>query len=720
MDAFDPGGAIGGAGLPPSYPQGGQSELPAPAGGAPSPQAPMEGPLHAKLRRWSDPNQSANLCFEILERPGGEELLNRIGYTCRREYDIDEQSRSAWLQGYERSLKLATQVADAKTAPWVGASNVVYPLISSAALQFHARAYPAIVASPDVVKGVVVGPDTGKPKIDPQTGQPAQDPKTGQPVWEVEPGTKRARADRVSEHMSWQLLDEQPEWEEETDRLLMLLPIVGCVFRKVFFDPIEGRNCAIMVSAKDLCINVKARSMFSAPRLSEVTQLYPVEIAELERARTFLPHEYGASEGDVADVDAPREFIEQHRRWDLDDDGYPEPYIVTFHKLTNKVARIVARFDFEGVKWRGDKVLKIDAVAMYQKYDFLPNPDGIYGRGFGQLLGPINDSINSCLNQMFDAGTLQNTGGGFIGKGLSMHGGSLRFKQGEWKTVNAPGGAIRDAIVPLKFSGPSPVLFQLLGVLMQAGKELGAHAEVLTGNQSKGNVPAATTLALIEQGLKVYTAIYKRVYRALEGELDMLFRLNRLYLEDQAEYRRFDEWKQVTREDYAEGAGVEPISDPSMTTEMQKLARAEFLRPFATDPFCDPIAIRHRIFNAAHIDKPEELIRKQPLPNPQFVLKAAELANKLVGIKAKSIMEMARGVQALADAELSVAQAGGERAAAYLGFLEHELNKMKLQVDQMGEGEEKGEPAYPGTAPPPSAPSPAPAAGPAAGPIGGP
>ena len=486
---------------------------------------------HQKLLGWI---KSKNIAEDL-----DKELLTKIGVRVVREYDIDETSRSDWKTKTEQAMDLAMQVAKEKQYPWPKAANVIYPLMTTAAIQFAARAYPAIVANRSVVKGVVVGNDDGEPAINPQTGQPATQPGPDgqpQPVWQVQPGEKQNRADGIGEHMSWQLLDEQSEWEPETDAMLHILPIVGCDFRKSYFDPGKGRNSSLRVPAMHLCINYHAKSLETAPRVTEEIKYYPIEIEEQQRAGLFLEPEqpYGmADDAQNGDEDAPHVFLEQHRWWDLDEDGYPEPYIVTVHKRSQKVVRIVARYDADGIQFSQltHKIVKIDPVQYYTKYDFLPNPDGgIYGVGFGQLLRPLNEAVNTTLNQLLDAGTLANTGGGFIGKGLSMNAGAIRFVMGEYKVVNVTGGTLRENIVPMQFPGPSPVLFQLLGMLIDAGREVAAVKDVLTGDaQGKASMSPTTTLALIEQGLKVFTAIYKRIHRSLKAELNKLYRLNRIY-----------------------------------------------------------------------------------------------------------------------------------------------------------------------------------------------
>lgn len=626
---------------------------------------------HEKLFRWI---ASANICDEL-----DDDILGQMGQRVSREYEIDNNSRSDWMAKSKKAMDLAMQVAETKQYPWPRASNVIYPLMTTAAIQFAARAYPAIIQNRNVVKGVVVGMDDGVPAINPQTGQPPLvNPQTGQPMWIVAPGAKRDRAGKIGEHMSWQLLDEQPEWEEETDRLMHILPIAGCAFRKTYFNPGLDRNMSILVTAPKVVINYYAKSVETAPRITEEVMLYPIEITENERSGLFREITYSPSSVDTNDEDAPQEFLEQHRNWDLDDDGYPEPYVITVHKASSQVVRIVARYDYDSIKFRASDgmVVKIDPIHYYTKYDFLPNPEGgIYGVGFGQLLRPINEAINTSLNMLIDSGHLAVTGGGFIGKGLSMHTGNVRFTPGEYKTVNATGAAVKDNIVPLQFPGPSSVLFQLLGTLIEAGKEISAVKDVLTGEQKNANIPATTTLALIEQGLKTFTAIYKRIHRSLKLELDKVYKLNATYLpEEGAGYRVNNEWKSISRKDYQQGSGVEPVSDPTMVSDMQKLGRAQFLMGFANDPWFDGRKIRERVLDAAMIEKADELLVPQLPPNPEMLESATKLQQADRRISSEAMKNMAQAV-------LFITQADAVLGDQHLDWARHQLDALKAEID---------------------------------------
>jgi chaperonin GroES len=626
---------------------------------------------HQRLMGWMD---SPNIAEDLEE----SELMD-LGQRVKREYEIDINTRRDWVEKSKRAMEMAMQITEVKQYPWPRASNVIYPLLTTAATQFAARAYPSIINGKEVVRGVVVGDDSGVFKVNPQNPQQKQ--------MLVPPGEKQARATKIGQHMSWQLLDEQPEWEEETDKLLHILPIVGCCFRKTYFDPSKGRNVSILVPAERLVINYWAKSLELAPRETEELLLYPLEILESERAGTFLKITYPqagnmaggtnpAAKSDGMDEDAPQEFLEQHRWMDLDEDGFPEPYIVTAHKETSKVVRIVARYDHDGVKVdKQGEVVKIDPIQYYTKYDFLPNPEGgIYGIGFGQLLRPLNEAINTSLNMMIDAGHLAVTGGGFIGKGLSMHVGNVRFAPGEYKTVNTTGSTVKENVVPLDFPGPSAILFQLLGFLVESGKEIASVKDILTGDISSANVPATTTLALIEQGLKQFTAIYKRIHRALKKELEKLYRLNNLYLPQSSGYRAQGEWRTISRDDYRAGNGVEPVSDPSMVSDMQQLGRAQFLMGFMNDPWFNGLAVRQRILTAGKIEKPEELLLQQPPPHPDVLKDMKEVQIREARVHAES-------AELYAHAILFMTQAKKVAGEADLQWYEHQLEVFKARLE---------------------------------------
>jgi chaperonin GroES len=697
-----------------------------------------EDPIQ-RLNRWADISRTVNIAEEL-----DESTLNDIGQRVVRECQIDDDSRSEWMGKTGKAMDLALQVAKRKTHPWDGASNVIFPIITTAAKYFNARAYPAIIQGRNVVKGAVVGKDDGVPMppetmqqllqfmgqrqmgqqapadglaaLSPQEPMPppqmggAQPPTMGhnggppmegaeqeqppQQLWLVKPGAKQERATRIGEHMSWQLL-EMPEWESDTDKLTLILPIVGCAFRKTFHDPALSENSSLLVLAQNLIVNHQAKSVERAPRLTEPIGLYPNEIEEKVRTGLFLDLTYEGDGGE--DKDAPIEFLEQHRLLDLDDDGYSEPYIVTVHKKSSKVARIVARFDADGIETGEDgEIRRIKPVHYYTKYDFIPNPDGgIYGIGFGQLLNPLNEAINTALNQTFDAASLQNTGGGFIGRGMSMHTGSLRFKLGEWKMLNVPGQTLKDSIVPFNHPGPSPVLFQLIGLLIEAAKDAASVKEVLSGDAALANTPPTTMMALVEQGLNEFTATFKRIHRSLRQEFDKLYRLNSIYLPQTSQYRVGEEWREVEKADYERGGGVQPYSDPNMVTDMQRASQAQFLMAYQNDPLIEQIEVRKRIFTTMGIPGTDNLIVQQVPPNPAILTQTAQLEaiNREIAVKEREaatreesarfsrMKDITQALLNIANADKANAATPLEETAQWIKFLEAEMKFLQQPAE---------------------------------------
>ena len=351
-----------------------------------------KAPLKVALGRLQKFIDATNV-GELLD----DDKLADIGKRVVEEAEIDDRSRDDWRRDAEEGMKAALQAATVKNWPFENSANIKYPLITVAALQFNARAYPAIVADDRPVKAKVFG-------ADPE-------------------GQKRQRAERVSEHMSYQLMEEMVEWEGDTDTLLMQVPIVGDAFRKVYYDASLGRNRSEMVPAVDLIVNQSVRSLEEAPRVTHRLMRYPQEIEEKKRAGIWLDVEIPVPMSADGDKDAPREFYEQHRFMDLDEDGYGEPYIVTVHKESAKVVRIVANYGPDDIEFNDDatRIVRIAKQDYFVQYPFIPDPGGgFYGIGFYRLLKSLNEAINTALNQMFDAGTLQNAGGGFIGSGVRL------------------------------------------------------------------------------------------------------------------------------------------------------------------------------------------------------------------------------------------------------------------------------------------------------------
>jgi chaperonin GroES len=617
------------------------------------------------------PEFDPSLIVQIAEHPNlatelSDAQLGQIGVEVVQMHGLDYSSMSDWRDRMKKGVELATLVKEKKSYPFENAANVKYPLVTTAALQFNARAYPAVVPSTEVVKVKTHGAD------------PA--------------GQKAARAERVQSHMSWQLLSQIEEWESETDKLLVQLPIVGTMFRKVWYDPVKGRQCCRVIDPGKLVINDKVTSLEDAPRMGEEISLYPYEIKSRVRSGQFVDADYFNPEDN--DTQSPEVFIEQHTRLDLDEDGYEEPYIVTVHKKTYKVARIVADFETQDVRANSQGVIAISRGSYFIDYHFLPSMDGGFlGTGLGLLLGDISETVNSIINMMMDAGHMASLGGGFLGANMRIKGGSQRFRPGEWKPMQATGGQIRESIVPMTFPGPDGTLFQLLGLLIEAAKEVSSTKDIMTGDTGTKNMTATTTIALIEQGMMVFTAAYKRIFRSLKCEFKIIARNNAQHTSPE-EYADFHDIQQQPDQtghnggppidpasDYsAADLDIEPVADPRSVTKMQEAAKAEFVLNLAGQGLLNPEGATRRMLEAMSIGNVDELL---PQPDP---MQQAMAMMQAQAAEADLILKQISIDQALADIEetrsKSIKNMSDAEATAYGAQMDE--TKLKLEALRAG------------------------------------
>jgi len=583
-----------------------------------------------------------NNVAELLE----DKYLDELALDVIQTYDMDKESRSHREKGMEEAMDMALQVQTEKTFPWKGASSVTYPLITEAAITFAARTYPAIVRGDKIALGTIMGsdkgiaqpvidPQTGQQPIDPNTGQVVIDPQTGQPPIEMAgAGDKKAKSKRISAYMNYQLMEEIDGWEEDTDKLLTALPIVGNMYRKLYWNAELGRPEASIVYPRHLVVNYKAKSLERAPRITEEVELYPHEMIERIRLGTFVDFNFAQAESsDEAlsgrdrdteveqDWNNPHLLLQQYRKIDLDGDGYPEPYIVTVHKDTKKTVRIRANFHEDGVlKNKKGEVARIKCEEYYIAYTFIPSPDGaFYALGWGELLLSLNKTINATINKLVDSGTLASTSQGFLARGAKIKGGEQRFKPGEFKHVDTRGMPLKDSFLQIQHPEPSTVLFQLLGMLVDSAKSLGSLRDVLSG-EAASNQSGIATLTLIEQGLTAFKSIYKRTYRSIKGELKLLYRLNSIYLDDVKYFNVMGDENAVAREDFdTNSVDVMPAADPTVVTDMQRIAKAQWLDSFRGDPNISQKELRQRMFEYIGEDGEELIIDAPPTPEDPMV-----------------------------------------------------------------------------------------------------
>lgn len=520
--------------------------------------------------------QSCSLPLQqIIESPNVALLLDqphldRIGSDAVLAFRSDLQTRAEWEQRMSKAMKLALQVAEIKTFPWENCSNVKFPLLTIAALQFLARVSV-------MTKGRVLA------KVEPVGADPD--------------GRKAAQAKRISTHLSLQLTDEDRDWHDQDETMKLAASIMGSAFKKTYYDGVAGIVDSEYVPAGDLVMDYFTRDVAKANRITQILTMSGNDIQERVRRGLFcemtsegpgdpqptlLDQEADQASGIRRPVQPTSDhyvILEQHTWLDLDGDGYQEPYIVSVRQDTKQVLRIVARFNDNGdvhrvndaairmldqqleklrepkqqnpaqalydAKMRSrlekemdrldrdpaNSIIRIDAQCYYTRYLFIPSPDGgVYGLGMGALLGPMNESVNSLVNQLIDGGTMANTAGGFLGHGVKIKGGSTSFNPFEWKPIDSTGDDLRKNIFPLPVREPSSVLFQLLGMLVTYSEKISGSTDIMTGISPGQNTPAETSRNTVEQGMMLFSGIYNRMYRGFREELSKFAALNRIYL----------------------------------------------------------------------------------------------------------------------------------------------------------------------------------------------
>lgn len=558
--------------------------------------------LDQRITLDADTIKASNLTDRFTESD-----LVKIGNWVSDGYKQDKQSRQKWETRCEAGMDLAMQIQKEKNFPWPGSSNVAFPLVTIAIMQFHSRAYPALISGPDIVKYEVTGSDPH--------------------------GDEKGRAERVGMHMSWQLMKQDMTWQTQHNRLLINLATVGTTFKKSYYS---GINHSDMVSAKDLVMDYYAKSVEDCPRKTHIIPLFRNDIYSRVKRGIFkdiledtwykaMPVVYQdprKAESDnrsgmtppMPDETTPFIFLEQHCSLDLDRDGYAEPYIITIEEKSHTTVRIVTRFDSEDAidrvktgEYKGD-IISITALEYFTKYGLIPSPDGgIYDIGFGILLGPLNESTNALVNQLIDAGSMSNAAGGFLGRGAKIRGGVYTFAPFGWQRVDSTGDDLRKSIYPLPVREPSAVLFQLLSLLINYTNRVSGSTDIMVGESVGQNTAADTARLMAEQGAKIYNALFKNVWTSMQEEFRKLYILNAMYMPDQMTFGT--EGKVVSRRDYlGDPTRISPVADPHTTSDMDRINQANMLKQAAMQtPGYDPEQVERRWLTALKIDNIDQI-----------------------------------------------------------------------------------------------------------------
>ena len=540
-----------------------------------------------------------------------DEVLGQIASRISQDYQRDLQSMSEWLRNVNEAVKIASLTKEPKNSPFQGAASIKYPLITDACSAFSSKIYPEIVQDGKVVKVGVLGTDFSNTKVD--------------------------RANRVADFMNWQLLFQTTEWEEGLDKLLSLLPLIGCVFKKTYYDADTTYNCSQVCDYKDIVIDATVPTFKALRRITHVLRNVSLNsMVSMSRLGVYSEKAVHSIIEKCPDTDTmnPMDLLEHHCYLDLDGDHFEEPYIVTMEKETNNILRIKPRYTEKDIKENKKGVYFIDEEQYFTDYHFLPNPTGSFlSVGFGTLMLHLNMSINTILNQLIDSGTLATMQGGYIDSRIKLPTGSSRHNPGEWiRATPIMGQELQSGFVPLNYKEPSNVLLQLLGTLIQAGQKLSGSSDVQTGQVLPDNAKTGATNSILERGLEGVNAIQRRFYRSEKNELYKLFVLNSKYADEKVYFKVLDDNKAVFKDDFnLEDLDISPVADPNLSSDAQRLKQIQILQSLKADPGVDIREINMRTLSYSRIQEPEKILpepKGPPPPNPEVIKLQADMAHE--------------------------------------------------------------------------------------------
>ena len=500
-------------------------------------------------------NHYSNLAEELDEKE-----VNLVGKDLVKAYEDDKSSRKNWEDQYSKGLNMLGVIVEDRQDPFPGASGVHHPLLAEAATQFQARAIAEMFPAGGPVKTQIIGKVTDK---------------------------KTEQSQRVQDFMNFQLTQEIPDYFNELDQMLFYLALAGSAFKKVYFDNTLDRICSKFVPAEEFVISMENTDLETAERYTQVMKLTRNDIRKYQVSGVYkdIPLNNaestpGANDGDMVEqtlqrlegmspsmADKIHTVLEVHTNLDIGEDKYEValPYIVTIDLDSQKVLAIRRN-------WKEDDSLRRKRTYFIH-YKYLPGL-GFYGFGLIQMIGGLQHASTGALRALLDSAAFANLNGGFRAKGARIEGGDITVSPGEWVEVEAYGDDLRKSFIPLPFKEPSPTLLQLLGVLTESGRRFASIADAMIGD-SAGSGPVGTTIALIEQGSKVYSAIHKRIHQAQGREFRLIYELNGEYLDDEYSFEVIGENKKIRRKDFTASISVVPVSDPNIFSQAQRIALAQ-------------------------------------------------------------------------------------------------------------------------------------------------
>jgi len=549
-----------------------------------------------------------------------EEVLTDISMDLRASFEDDLQSRDAWEETYTKGLDLLGVGSTDRSVPFEGASGVTHPLIAESVTQFQAQAYKELLPSGGPVKTKVLG---------------VANPET------------EGQATRVKNFMNYLIMEKMEEFDPDMDQMLFYLPLSGSTFKKVYYDEAKGRPVSKFVAAQDVVVPYTATDLVTAPRISHVLKMTENEVRKLQVSGIYRDIELGDpgdTEEDTVEQkvdelqgisrtykDELRNILEIHSVMEIegfeDKDeqgeltGIKLPYIVTIDRSKGDVLSIRKNY-------AENDPLK-QTIQYFVHYKFMPGL-GFYGFGLTHMIGGLGRAATSILRQLIDAGTLANLPAGFKARGVRVRNSDDPLQPGEWRDIDVPGGDIRSAITPLPYKEPSATLAQLLAALIEGGRRFISVADEQVNNMS-GETPVGTTVAMLERGMKVMSAIHKRLHYGQKNEFRILARIVAENLPPFYPYQVAGASPEIKQQDFDGRVDIIPVSDPNIFSMAQRVALAQSQLQLAqSNPeMHNMYASYQRMYQALEVQNIDEIL--PPIPEPQPMDPAIENARALSG-----------------------------------------------------------------------------------------
>jgi hypothetical protein len=563
-------------------------------------------------------DHNANLA-EIID----EAVLGEISSELREMYEEDTESREDWQQAYTKGLDLLGIKYQERNQPFDGASGVTHPLIAESVTQFQAQAYKELLPAGGPVKTQVIGARTAE---------------------------KEAQAARVKNFMNYQVTEVMEEFDPDTDQMLFYLPLSGSTFKKVYFDPTRNRAVSAFVPSEDLVVPYSATDLTTASRVTHVLRMDENQVRKMQVAGIYRDVEVSTNQetdDNVRDkvdeidgvskgyLDEVHTILEIHIEMDLEGfedvdqegnfTGIKLPYIVTLDVGSGEILSITRNYDQQDPLKRKRQY--------FVHYKFLPGL-GFYGYGLIHMIGGLGRATTSILRQLIDSGTLANLPSGFKARGIRVRNEDEPLAPGEFRDIDAPGGDIRNSIIPLPYKEPSGTLAQLLASLIEGGRRFVSIADQQIGESKSGDMPVGTTVALLERGMKVMSAIHKRLHYAQKTEFRLLARIFAENLPSTYPYEVAGAPSEVKAQDFDGRVDVIPVSDPNIFSMAQRVTLAQTQLQLAqSNPNIHNLHEAYkRMYQALEVQNIDQILpaKKEPQPTSPSIENAKGMQGELL------------------------------------------------------------------------------------------